>query len=33
MNFVKVRTVLGGPAPKTVEKFLRAQEKIAAQDL
>lgn len=32
-HFVNVRTVTGGPAPKTVAKFLRAQEKIAAQDL
>ena len=31
-NFVEVRTVLGGPAPKTVAKFLRTQEKHAAQD-
>ncbi|MFN7928289.1 MAG: argininosuccinate lyase [Blastocatellia bacterium] len=31
-NFVAVRTVPGGPAPKTVARFLRAQEKLAAQD-
>jgi argininosuccinate lyase len=31
-HFVNVRTVTGGPAPKTVARFLRAQEKIAAQD-
>jgi argininosuccinate lyase len=31
-NFVNVRTVTGGPAPKTVARFLRTQEKIAAQD-
>lgn len=33
MNFVQVRTIVGGPAPKTVAKSLRAQEKIAAQDM
>ena len=32
LNFVEVRTIIGGPAPKTVEKFLQAQEKIAAND-
>lgn len=32
LHFVEVRTVLGGPAPKTVAKFLRRQEKIASQD-
>ncbi len=32
VNFVEVRTVIGGPAPKTVEKFLRTQEKLATQD-
>ena len=32
LHFVEVRTVVGGPAPKTVAKFLRAQEKQATQD-
>jgi argininosuccinate lyase len=33
LNFVQVRTVTGGPAPPTVEAFLRAQQTIAAEDL
>ncbi len=32
LNFVTVRTIIGGPAPKTVAKFLRSQEKNAAND-
>ncbi len=32
VKFVEVRRVIGGPAPKTVEKFLSAQEKIARED-
>ncbi len=32
LHFVEVRDIIGGPAPKTVAKFLRQQEKLAAQD-
>ncbi len=33
MNFVEVRTVIGGPAPKEVMKALDRQEKLTVKDL
>lgn len=32
VNFVTVRKVIGGPAPKTVEKFLDEQDKLTSKD-
>jgi argininosuccinate lyase len=32
VNFVRIRKVIGGPAPQTVERFLADQKKVARED-